>query len=155
MIFDSQALFIGRFQPFHNGHLDALKNILEECEKVTILIGSSQASKTKKNPWSGKERKEILEKLFENDERVSVKLLPDKNNDKRWIESLLKTEPNLSMVYSGNDWVLSLCMEYGIPCEEIKYNINISATEVREKIKKGENIWGDVPEVIGNWVKSC
>ena len=49
------ALFIGRFQPFHSGHVDAIKQISEK--EIIIGIGSSQYSGTDDNPYSFEERK--------------------------------------------------------------------------------------------------
>ena len=46
------ALFIGRFQPFHNGHLYSLNKCLEIGEQVVIAVGSSQESGTENNPYS-------------------------------------------------------------------------------------------------------
>jgi nicotinamide-nucleotide adenylyltransferase len=54
-----KALFIGRFQPFHPGHLDAIKQISEP--EIIIGIGSSQYSKTTDNPYSFAERKTMIE----------------------------------------------------------------------------------------------
>ena len=44
----SRALFIGRFQPFHNAHLADIKKILKENDEVLIAIGSSQEKTQKK-----------------------------------------------------------------------------------------------------------
>ena len=52
-----KALFIGRFQPFHNGHLKVVQEILKEFDEVIIGIGSSKYSGTLDNPFSGEERK--------------------------------------------------------------------------------------------------
>ncbi|HDM88409.1 MAG TPA: nicotinamide-nucleotide adenylyltransferase, partial [Candidatus Bathyarchaeota archaeon] len=41
-----RGLFIGRFQPPHLGHLHAIKQALEECDELIIVIGSSQYSHT-------------------------------------------------------------------------------------------------------------
>ena len=45
------GLFIGRFQPFHNGHLQDIKNALKEVDELIIAIGSSQHFNTKENPF--------------------------------------------------------------------------------------------------------
>jgi nicotinamide-nucleotide adenylyltransferase len=50
-----KALFIGRFQPLHLGHLDALKQISKE--EIIIGIGSSQYSGTKENPYNFEQEK--------------------------------------------------------------------------------------------------
>lgn len=55
-----KALFIGRFQPFHSGHLDAIKQISED--EIIIGVGSSQYSGTEDNPHSFEERKKMIER---------------------------------------------------------------------------------------------
>ena len=50
------ALFIGRFQPFHKGHLSAVKWIAARSSKVIIAIGSAEKENEPKNTFSEKER---------------------------------------------------------------------------------------------------
>jgi len=45
-----RGLFVGRFQPFHKGHLKAMKDILEKVDELVIVVGSSQYSHTMDNP---------------------------------------------------------------------------------------------------------
>jgi len=33
-----RGLMMGRFQPFHLGHLDLVRQILKECDEVVIAI---------------------------------------------------------------------------------------------------------------------
>ena len=68
------ALFIGRFQPFHIGHLKVIKWILKKYDKVIIVIGTSQESNTDKNPFSIEERKEMINKTLktENIEKYEI-----------------------------------------------------------------------------------
>ena len=42
MIQYKRGLVIGRFQPFHNGHLELVHEILNECEELVLVIGSAQ-----------------------------------------------------------------------------------------------------------------
>ena len=60
-----KALFVGRFQPLHKGHLQVFQNISKEYDEVIIGIGSSQYSDTSKNPFTSKEGKLMLEKSLE------------------------------------------------------------------------------------------
>lgn len=55
------GVFIGRFQPFHQGHLYSIIQALKSCEKLLILIGSSYRARNIRNPWNYTERKELLE----------------------------------------------------------------------------------------------
>jgi nicotinamide-nucleotide adenylyltransferase len=40
------CLLIGRFQPFHKGHLQVVKTIARDCDDIIIGIGSAQYSHT-------------------------------------------------------------------------------------------------------------
>ena len=54
------GLFVGRFQPFHDAHLQIIQNALKEVEKLIIGVGSSQYSETAENPFTYEERKEMI-----------------------------------------------------------------------------------------------
>ena len=56
----SYGVFIGRFQPFHVGHLHNIAIGLESCEKLIILIGSAFRARTIKNPFTFAERKQMI-----------------------------------------------------------------------------------------------
>ncbi|MEM0023032.1 MAG: adenylyltransferase/cytidyltransferase family protein, partial [Archaeoglobaceae archaeon] len=47
-----RALFIGRFQPYHLGHHEVVKKILEEVDELIIGIGSAQESHSLENPFT-------------------------------------------------------------------------------------------------------
>ncbi|EQD45121.1 nicotinamide-nucleotide adenylyltransferase, partial [mine drainage metagenome] len=51
-----RAFVVGRFQPFHNGHLHVIKEILSQYSSVIIGIGSAQYSHTMENPFTAGER---------------------------------------------------------------------------------------------------
>lgn len=50
------AVFIGRFEPFHLGHLAILERALAQAQRVVVLVGSAEAPRTAKNPWTFNER---------------------------------------------------------------------------------------------------
>lgn len=54
------AVFIGRFQPFHNGHLYSLTKALESAQNVIIVLGSSNAPRNVKNPFTDAEREKMI-----------------------------------------------------------------------------------------------
>ncbi|MHB8407839.1 MAG: NUDIX domain-containing protein [Acidiferrobacterales bacterium] len=55
------AVFIGRFQPFHLGHLDAIRYGKKIADELTVVIGSSFQSRSIRNPFSAKEREYIMQ----------------------------------------------------------------------------------------------
>lgn len=135
-----KVLFIGRFQPFHLGHLDALKQISED--EIIIGVGSSQYSDTDENPWTFEERKEMIEKSLQ-DQNLNYKILaiPDIHDEKNWIDHVVKIVGSFDVVYTGNEWVAGLFEEKGYNVKKIKININISGTELRKMIKNNNSLW--------------
>ena len=62
------GLFIGRFQPFHNGHLNLVNHIMEESsEKLILAIGSAQESHTLENPFTAGERYSMIASAMEDE----------------------------------------------------------------------------------------
>lgn len=57
-------VFIGRFQPFHNGHLEVLRRALRLSEKVVVLLGSARRPRTIKDPWNIAERTVMISACF-------------------------------------------------------------------------------------------
>lgn len=55
-----RAVYIGRFQPFHNSHLEVVKRGLEIADELIIVVGSINAAPNIKNPWTFEERREMI-----------------------------------------------------------------------------------------------
>jgi bifunctional NMN adenylyltransferase/nudix hydrolase len=53
-------VFIGRFQPFHNAHLEIIKRATELAEHTAIIVGSANQPRTFKNPFSYDEREYLI-----------------------------------------------------------------------------------------------
>jgi|GEM_PF-83841 len=127
-----KALFIGRFQPFHAGHLDALKQISEP--EVIIGIGSSQYSKTSDNPYSFEERKKMIIRALKNLKlKYKIIAIPDIHDEKKWVAHVEKIIGKFDVVYTGNAWVAKLFKKKNIRVKKIKIRINISGTEIRKE----------------------
>ena len=54
-------VYIGKFSPFHDGHLETLKLALSKAKQVIMVIGSANSARTPKVPWSVEDRKELIE----------------------------------------------------------------------------------------------
>ena len=54
------GFLIGRFQPFHLGHLEAIKFALAKVEHLHVGIGSSNKSHEERNPFTADERKKMI-----------------------------------------------------------------------------------------------
>jgi nicotinamide-nucleotide adenylyltransferase len=136
------ALYVGRFQPFHLGHLDAIKQILIECDKILIVVGSAQYSRTKENPFSFIERKEMIEIILKKEKiNYEILFLNDINDYPNWVDYVKKNIPFFDKVYSSNVLVKKLFEEKNIEVKLLKFNINISAEKIRKLIINDDYGW--------------
>jgi len=151
------ALFIGRFQPFHNGHLKVIKNASREYKKIVIGIGSSQYSNTKDNPFTAEERKIMIEKSLEyiGVKNYQIILIPDINNPPRWVDHVLSIFSDFDVVISNNLLTKSLFSEKGYVVKETPiYEKNkYSGKEIRKRIIKDEQWKNLVPYEVYNIIK--
>lgn len=79
---------IGRFQFFHDGHLDAIIQGARKCQNIALLIGSSFQPRTYFNPFSFEEREEIILNSLPEDLRGRVRCYPLEDatyNNNAWI----------------------------------------------------------------------
>lgn len=79
-------VFIGRMEPFHNGHLAVAKTALNLAHHLIILLGSADTPRTIKNPWSvGERTRMILSALPAHHSRVTILGLRDSlYNEAQW-----------------------------------------------------------------------
>jgi bifunctional NMN adenylyltransferase/nudix hydrolase len=81
-------VFIGRFQPFHNGHHEVLSKALRLARKIIVVLGSARRPRTIKDPWTIPERTVMASACFsrETDEgRILFASVVDRlYNDQQW-----------------------------------------------------------------------
>ena len=149
-----RALFIGRFQPFHNAHLLDIKKILKEVDEVVIAIGSSQGKNTSENPFSYKERKQMIVNTLKKNKIKNYKIypVPDLYNDRKWVEYMKNNLPSYEFVYSGNPWTLRCFKRFDSKVKKIKLIKGISSTIVRNMIIKNKNWKKLVPKEIFDYI---
>lgn len=83
-------VFIGRFQPFHNGHKAVIDAALEQAKEVVVVVGSSFAARNIRNPFTFEERKAMIEAVFPTD-RVKVVPVSDyPYDDNKWVNAIQK-----------------------------------------------------------------
>jgi nicotinamide-nucleotide adenylyltransferase len=139
------ALYLGRFQPFHLGHLDAVNQIINDgITKIIIGIGSSQEELTRANPFSYHERKEmIIRTLHELKIDFEIHAIPDFANNQDWIDYIAEELPFFDCIYSGNPFV-QICFEEGKIDREFKTLDIISVvkgTIIRHEIENRTENW--------------
>lgn len=149
-----RGLFVGRFQPFHLGHLGAIKTALNQVEEVIIVVGSAEYSHSDKNPFTAGERVEmILAALKEakiDQARCAVIPVRDVHIHATWVPFIVSQVPKFDVVFTNEPLTSRLFKERGYKVERIPYfeRATYSATEIRERILKGKNWKSLVPKSV-------
>jgi nicotinamide-nucleotide adenylyltransferase len=110
----TRGLMVGRFQPFHNGHLHLAKQILKECDELIIAIGSAQFNYIYKDPFTAGERVLMIHAALSSEPHeidltkcYIIPIVNDENNA-RWFGHLKSMVPPFHVLYSGNEFVADL-----------------------------------------------
>jgi len=144
------GLLIGRFQPFHLGHLDALRFALSKVDRLWIGLGSSNKPLEKNNPFSAKERKEmILSSIDESmKQRIQIYFIPDLENHIKWIELIATLVPKFDIIFTNDELTRHLYSKRDVEVLSIPF-VNrdiLSGTNIRDMIISDQK-WEDlVPE---------
>ncbi len=145
------GLFIGRFQPFHLGHFSVIEKALEEVDHLIIGIGSAQYSHTKENPFTLKERTQMIHSALDEaeiaPERFDIKAIPDIHNNPEWPAHVRSIVPHFDVIYTGSDIVKELFTKHdNVEIKPVEFEHGISATEIRKAIKKNKGWKEMVPD---------
>lgn len=87
-------VFVGRFQPFHNGHLAVLRAGLAQAHHVLVLCGSAHQPRSVRNPWTVSEREQMIRSTLEEAEQQRLHVAPLMDalyNDDAWVKSVQTT----------------------------------------------------------------
>jgi len=150
------ALFIGRFQPMHIGHLKVIKWILKKNYKIIIVIGSSRESNTEKNPFTLAERKSMIKNTLKNESidksKYKIIEIPDVYDDEVWVSNILK-KAKFDVVFTKNSWTKRCFDRFNISVKGHPLFGNISASKIRNMMKKDENWEKSVPKEVEKILK--
>ncbi|MBV2164498.1 MAG: bifunctional nicotinamide-nucleotide adenylyltransferase/Nudix hydroxylase [Comamonas sp.] len=92
------AVLIGRFQPFHNGHLALLEQALQVAQQVIVVLGSAHQARSPKNPWVWEERRKMIDDCLPTRVKGRVQFVPIRDyydlprwvaEVQRWVEALV------------------------------------------------------------------
>ncbi|HEY9490854.1 MAG TPA: nicotinamide-nucleotide adenylyltransferase [Nitrososphaeraceae archaeon] len=153
---DSQiirGLMVGRFQPFHNGHLYLSNQILQECDELIIAIGSAQFNYIYKDPFTAGERvlmihAALLESKIDLTRCYVIPIVNDENNA-RWLAHLRSMVPSFNILYSGNDFVTNLVSrEIKIKKPLFSKKDVYNGTNIRKQMARMQNWKKLVPNAV-------
>ena len=149
-----RALFIGRFQPFHNAHLIDIRKVLNHVDEVVIAIGSSRGKNTLENPFSYSERRQMIADVLKKNKIKNYKIfpVPDLYNDRKWVDYIKNNLPKYEFVYSGNPWTLKCFKKFDSKVKKIKLIKGISSTIIRNLIIQNKNWKKLVPKEMSDYI---
>jgi nicotinamide-nucleotide adenylyltransferase len=152
------ALFVGRFQPFHNGHLEVIKEILGQTDKLLIAIGSAQESHTLEDPFTAGERHLMISETLDGMGVANYFIIPvvDINRYSVWVAHVKSLLPPFDVIFTNNELTARLFSEAGVEVRRTKvYNREMySGKKIRELMIAGGDWQSLVPagtvRVIGS-----
>ncbi len=155
-----RALFPGRFQPVHWGHIYVVKWALERVDEVVIAVGTAQESHTIPNPFTAGERIEMLRLGLRDAKidlsRVIIVPIPDIMMNSVWPRYVEMMVPRFHYVVARNPLVIRLFREIGYeilvppPFERERF----SSTRIRSLMLMGDPRWKElVPPSVAEFIE--
>ena len=170
-------VYIGRFQPFHNGHLKTLQVALEQADEVLILLGSSNRANNIRNPWNAQQRESMIRAVLADEgiPQKRVKIIPIHDypySDEIWLTEIQavvnvkvdKEDAKIGIIGFKRDhtsFYLDLFPQWDrVEIEEFE---KINATEIRNCLFETtgyfnthsipEGVRKDVPRAAMKWIE--
>ncbi len=146
-----RGFLVGRFQPFHSGHEQLVREIATEVDELVVGIGSADASHTVRNPFTAGERMVMISKVL-SDIPVQTYVVPleDIERNAVWVAHVESMCPPFDVVYSNNPLVIQLFREanYEVRDSEMIDRGRLRGTRIRENMLDAEPWQNRVPEAV-------
>ncbi len=151
------SLFLGRFQPFHNGHLLVIEGMTKVSGKIIIAIGSANEQGTDLNPYSAQDRKEMMQRALQAKDLIPMFDInfievPDQKSDAQWADHVLQLAGSVDKLWTGNEEIKKH-FEGKVEIQPIKEVPGISGTKIRDMIKNGGDWQEKVPPEVFSFIK--
>ena len=154
----SRGLYVGRFQPFHLGHIDAIKEVLKFVDELVIAIGSAQYSHNLTNPFTAGERlvmiRQALKEADVDYSRIWIVPVPDVHLHMLWVSALEGYTPRFNVVFSNEPLTRRLFTEAGYKVKSIRFFAReiYTSTLIRSKMLKDDSWASLVPKSVAEFI---
>ncbi len=133
----ARGIYIGRFQPFHDGHYSVVDRIADEVDELVLGIGSADASHSTRNPFTAGERIMMITKSLADLDLVTYAVpIEDLERNSVWVSHVESMSPDFDVAYSNNPLVIQLFREAGVEVRQSPmYNRGVlEGSEVRDRM---------------------
>lgn len=155
ILYMDRVLYIGKFQPFHNGHRHVVEKLRDRHDELIVAIGGAGKSHQLKNPYTAGERIQMIYNTIDVNNSIFIISVPDINSNKVWPSHVEKYSPEFDTIYTNNPLVTELFNEFGKEVNNLDMidREKLSGTNVRQKIINNNSEWEElVPETVKNYL---
>jgi bifunctional NMN adenylyltransferase/nudix hydrolase len=162
-------VFIGRFQPFHLGHVKIIREGLAKAAEMIVLCGSAHQPRSTRNPWSSSEREQMIRGAFSAEENERIHIVPLMDmvyNDEAWVRGVQAAVNGLVAAYHGRPHVTPRIGLIGHSKDHSSFYLNlfpqwgnvavnnhqqINATNIRHAVLEGnlDSVLSQLPGNVG------
>jgi len=153
------GLLVGRFQPFHLGHLEAVKFALMEVDYLYVVVGSAQRSHERDNPFTAAERITMIKSALDGNGVDPSKWMAipiaDADSHSLWASTVVSMVPKFDVVFTNDALTFLLFAGEKMDVRAVPYldRSRYSATNVRDRILEKKNWESLVPPQVAKLVK--
>lgn len=172
------GIFGGSFNPIHNGHVSLARQLKEKAglDEVWLMVSPQNPLKQDSDLVDDEKRMQMVRLALEGEESLIASdyelHLPKPSYTWNTLQALSKDYPEREFVLmiGGDNWAL---FDRWYHAEDIKQNyqivvyprkgaeggieglelINISSTEIRQRIKEGKGIRRMVPKAVADYIR--
>ena len=153
-----RGLLIGRFQPFHSGHLGLVRAIRARRPEDALLIGigTAEESYTPENPFTAGERFEMIDRAVREAGLSGIEIVPvaDIRRHALWVRYLEGLLPPFREVYTNNPLTQLLFEKagYAVETPSLIERDRYEGAKIREALAT-DGSWRDrVPPAVARYL---
>jgi len=153
------GLLVGRFQPFHLGHLEAVRYALRRVDYLYIVVGSAQRSHERDNPFTAAERIAMIKSALDGSRMDPSKWMAipiaDADSHSLWVSTVESMVPKFDVVFTNDALTFILFKGEGFEARAVPYldRSKYSATNVRDRILERKDWESLVPREVAELVR--
>lgn len=158
------VIYIGRFQPFHNGHYASIQYGLSKAKYLIIVLGGYRLAPSITDPWTAKERKDMILKSLHKSEQARLYFIYVRDrlyNEDLWKENVVQdvhkiTKSNGKIGIIGHlkdesSYYLKIFPQW--PLIETGNFYHLNGTQLRELYFLNDPMYDSVPNAVQKFLK--